>query len=71
MQPIVALLFNLSSRYHVAGQRPCNDVFFLPMHLFVLAAGAYFLLAWPMSLLARHFEKLLHRGYRGSAFTRA
>lgn len=37
---------------------------FLPMHLFVLAAVVYFLLAWPMSLLARQFEKRMRRGYR-------
>jgi His/Glu/Gln/Arg/opine family amino acid ABC transporter permease subunit len=37
---------------------------FLPMHLFVLAGAVYFLLAWPMSLLARHFEKRMRRGYR-------
>lgn len=37
---------------------------FLPMHLFLLAAVVYFLLAWPMSLLARHFEKRMRRGYR-------
>ncbi len=37
---------------------------FLPMHLFVLAGALYFLLAWPMSLLARHFERRMRRGYR-------
>lgn len=37
---------------------------FLPMHLFLLAAVVYFLLAWPMSLLARSFEKRMRRGYR-------
>jgi His/Glu/Gln/Arg/opine family amino acid ABC transporter permease subunit len=37
---------------------------FLPMHLFLLAAVVYFLLAWPMSLLARAFEKRMRRGYR-------
>lgn len=39
---------------------------FLPMHLFLLAAGAYFVLAWPTSLLARHLEERMHRGYRSS-----
>jgi His/Glu/Gln/Arg/opine family amino acid ABC transporter permease subunit len=39
---------------------------FLPMHLFVLAAAVYFLLAWPMSLLARAFERRMRRGYRTS-----
>jgi His/Glu/Gln/Arg/opine family amino acid ABC transporter permease subunit len=37
---------------------------FLPMHLFLLAAVVYFLLAWPMSLLARYFEGRMRRGYR-------
>jgi His/Glu/Gln/Arg/opine family amino acid ABC transporter permease subunit len=37
---------------------------FLPMHLFLLAAVVYFLLAWPMSLLARVFERRMSRGYR-------
>jgi His/Glu/Gln/Arg/opine family amino acid ABC transporter permease subunit len=37
---------------------------FLPMHLFLLAAVVYFLLAWPMSLLARVFERRTSRGYR-------
>jgi His/Glu/Gln/Arg/opine family amino acid ABC transporter permease subunit len=37
---------------------------FLPMHLFLLAAVVYFLLAWPMSLLARYCERRMQRGYR-------
>lgn len=39
---------------------------FLPMHLFVLAAAIYFVIAWPLSLLARCLEKRMRRGYRGS-----
>lgn len=39
---------------------------FLPMHLFVLAAAVYFVLAWPMSLLARRLEKRMQRGYRSA-----
>lgn len=37
---------------------------FLPMHLFVLAAGIYFVLAWPMSLLGQYLELRMRRGYR-------
>ena len=37
---------------------------FLPMHLFVLAAVIYFLLAWPMSLMTRHVEARMRRGLR-------
>ena len=35
---------------------------FLPMHLFVLAAVIYFLLAWPMSLMTRRVETRMRRG---------
>ena len=37
---------------------------FLPMHLFVLAAVIYFLMAWPMSLLTRRVEARMRRGMR-------
>ena len=37
---------------------------FLPMHLFVLAAVIYFLLAWPMSLMTRRVEARMRRGLR-------
>ena len=37
---------------------------FLPMHLFLLAAVIYFILAWPISLLARRLEARMRRGYR-------
>jgi polar amino acid transport system permease protein len=40
---------------------------FLPMHLFLLAAVIYFLLAWPMSLLTRRVERRMRRGMRGAA----
>ena len=40
---------------------------FLPMHLFLLAAVIYFLLAWPMSLLTRRVERRMRRGLRGAA----
>lgn len=39
---------------------------FLPMHLFILAAAVYFVLAWPMSLLARRLERRMQRGYRSA-----
>lgn len=37
---------------------------FLPMHTFILAAVIYFVLAWPVSLAARRFERRMQRGYR-------
>lgn len=37
---------------------------FLPMHLFLLAALVYFILAWPISLLARALEQEMGRGRR-------
>jgi polar amino acid transport system permease protein len=40
---------------------------FLPMHLFLLAAVIYFILAWPMSLLTRRVERRMRRGMRGAA----
>ncbi len=40
---------------------------FLPMHLFLLAAVIYFLLAWPMSLLTRRVEQRMRRGMRSAA----
>ena len=39
---------------------------FLPMHAFVLAAGIYFLLAWPMSMLTRRLEHRMRRGMRSA-----
>jgi polar amino acid transport system permease protein len=39
---------------------------FLPMHLFVLAAVIYFLMAWPMSLLTRRVEARMRRGQRNT-----
>ncbi len=39
---------------------------FLPMHLFLLAAVIYFLLAWPMSLLTRRVERRMRRGLHGA-----
>jgi polar amino acid transport system permease protein len=39
---------------------------FLPMHLFLLAAVIYFILAWPMSLLTRRVERRMRRGMRGA-----
>ena len=41
---------------------------FLPMHLFLLAAAIYFLLAWPLSLLTRRREAHLRRGLRSAGF---
>jgi len=40
---------------------------FLPMHLFLLAAVIYFLLAWPLSLIARRVEARLRRGLRSAS----
>jgi len=40
---------------------------FLPMHLFLLAAVIYFLLAWPLSLIARRVEARLRRGLRAAS----
>lgn len=40
---------------------------FLPMHLFLLAAVIYFLLAWPLSLLTRRIEAHLRRGLRSAS----
>lgn len=37
---------------------------FLPMHLFLLAAAIYFMLACPISLLGRFLERRMRRGYR-------
>ena len=39
---------------------------FLPTYAFVLAAGIYFLLAWPMSMLTRRLEHRLRRGMRSA-----
>ena len=39
---------------------------FLPMHLFVLAAVIYFLMAWPMSLVTRRVEARMRRGMRSA-----
>lgn len=40
---------------------------FLPMHLFLLAAVIYFLLAWPLSLLTRRVEVRMQQGRRSMA----
>ncbi len=37
---------------------------FLPMHLFLLAALIYFVLAWPLSMVARRLQARLSFGYR-------
>jgi len=37
---------------------------FLPMHLFVLAAVIYFILAWPMSLFTRRVERRMRMSLR-------
>ena len=40
---------------------------FLPMHLFLLAAVIYFLLAWPLSILTRWVEVRMQQGKRSMA----
>ena len=40
---------------------------FLPMHLFLLAAVIYFLLAWPLSILTRRVEVRMQQGRRSMA----
>ncbi len=40
---------------------------FLPMHLFLLVAVIYFILAWPLSILTRRVEVRMQRGGRGMA----
>ena len=40
---------------------------FPPVHAFVLAGAIYFLLAWPMSTLARRLERHMRRGMRSAA----
>lgn len=40
---------------------------FLPMHLFLLVAVIYFLLAWPLSILTRHVEVRMQQGRRSMA----
>jgi polar amino acid transport system permease protein len=37
---------------------------FLPMHLFLLAALIYFILAWPLSLLTRRVERRMRLSLR-------
>ena len=34
-------------------------IFFLPMHLFLLAALMYFLMSWPLSIMTRRIELLM------------
>lgn len=38
--------------------------YFLPLHIFVLVGMFYFVIAWPLSLLARWLEKRLMQGRR-------
>jgi polar amino acid transport system permease protein len=38
---------------------------FLPMHAYLLVGLIYFLIAWPLSVIARRVEKRLRRGMRG------
>ena len=40
---------------------------FLPMHLFLLVAVIYFLLAWPLSVLTRRVEMRMQQGRRSMA----
>lgn len=40
---------------------------FLPMHLFLLVAVIYFLLAWPLSMLTRRVEVRMQQGRRSMA----
>jgi polar amino acid transport system permease protein len=40
---------------------------FLPMHLFLLVAVIYFLLAWPLSILTRRVEVRMQQGRRNTA----
>jgi len=39
---------------------------FLPMHLFLLVAVIYFILAWPLSILTRRVEVWMQQGSRGA-----
>ncbi len=40
------------------------SIYFRPMHLYVLAGGMYFVMAWPLSLAARRLGKRFRRGRR-------
>ncbi len=44
--------------------RALSTEYFLPLHIFIMAGVIYFLIAWPLSLLARRFECRLQRGRR-------
>lgn len=44
--------------------RALSTEFFLPLNIFVLIGAIYFAIAWPLSLLSRHFERRLLRGRR-------
>lgn len=44
--------------------RALSTEYFLPLNIFVLIGAIYFAIAWPLSLLSRHFERRLLRGRR-------
>jgi polar amino acid transport system permease protein len=44
--------------------RDLTSTYFLPLHLYLLAGGIYFVIAFPLSLLARRLEKRMGRGLR-------
>jgi His/Glu/Gln/Arg/opine family amino acid ABC transporter permease subunit len=44
--------------------RDLTSTYFLPLHLYLLAGAIYFVIAFPLSLLARRLEKSMSRGLR-------